>query len=199
MAETTKCKLRAMRSKAANHRITKYETAKSKLARLREVQARQLRLKATEREDGSGDRETIAQDTEPAKTLEGISPAPLGDVHVESPEPLPPLVLEDIESVEESFEPAVRHIQPKDMKPYLRDNNKYEIDPRTGCNCGWYIFYSAVCTHTYWKHRGTCGQTVTRSGVNGFCKSPAKINHIDEVKVTKMCIACTEKMSKPIR
>lgn len=58
------------------------------------------------------------------------------------------------------------------------------------CTCGWYIYYSAVCTHEYTKHAHRCGAKVTPSGQSGFCKSPAPRNIVAAVRVSAQCPAC---------
>lgn len=70
------------------------------------------------------------------------------------------------------------------------EENKVQNRSRpSGCYCGRYIFYSALCGHEYKQVPLTCGGQRTPSGRTGFCTVPAP-RHIVAVRVGEFCPHC---------
>lgn len=184
-AETRKGKPRINKIKGASNRITKYKTAKSKLSRFRQFQERQSKCKKTEREDERRRQETTSRETSLNDTSTYLSE----NVHNKPPTPTPSTP-KNVEPERKSPEPPLQYIQPNEILPYLAKNKGFRIDSRTGCTCGWYVFYSAICAHEYSHYRHCCGAKMTKSCSDVFCKSPARRNFIDEVKIPRLCYMC---------
>jgi hypothetical protein len=58
------------------------------------------------------------------------------------------------------------------------------------CPCGWYIYISNTCGHTYTDYPHRCGNKVTPSGKSGFCKSPAPRNLVRGAEINANCVHC---------
>lgn len=184
MAKTQETKSPATKSRGPSHRITKYKSAKSRLAIFRKIQSKAARSRKQERED-----EPRAQEP-PFKAIPGIASPSASDYSPARPPNTTLPVPKHIGPRRDSPDPPLRYIQPKEIVTYLLYNKLYKIDPRTGCTCGWYVFRSAICTHVFKMHRHACGLTITKSCTLGFCKSPARYNHIDSVEIPYLCYAC---------
>lgn len=184
MAKTQETKPPATKRRGPSHRITKYISAKSRLAIFRKIQSKTARSRKGEREDEPRDQEP------PSETIFGTSSPSASEYPPAQPRNSTLPVPEHIRSRSNSPDPPLRYIQPKEIATYLLYNNMYKIDPRTGCTCGWYVFRSAICTHEFTIYRHTCGSTITKSCTVGFCKSPARYNHIDSVEIPYLCYVC---------
>ncbi|KAJ5742379.1 uncharacterized protein N7511_011398 [Penicillium nucicola] len=81
-------------------------------------------------------------------------------------------------------------IPPNQMGTDVRNRLINSLQNPSGCPCGWYVYYSAVCTHAYQEVKYECGNKTTPSGRSGFCKTPAPKNIVQGVQINVKCQYC---------
>lgn len=88
------------------------------------------------------------------------------------------------------FPVTMPNIAPGDIGTDVRTRLVNSASNPSNCFCGWYIYYSSVCTHVYQDVPVHCGARTTKSGKSGFCFSPAPRNNIGAVKINVKCRTC---------
>lgn len=78
------------------------------------------------------------------------------------------------------------NIPPQEIGDDVDNHLVYSAKNRQGCPCGWYIYYSSVCTHEFTQYKLVCG----RSEASGFCKSPAPKNIVSGTQISAPCRLC---------
>jgi hypothetical protein len=80
------------------------------------------------------------------------------------------------------------NIPPQEIGDDVDNHLVYSASNPQGCPCGWYIYYSSVCTHEFTQYKLVCG----RSEGSGFCKSksPAPKNIVSGTQVSAPCRLC---------
>ncbi|EGD98374.1 hypothetical protein TESG_05753 [Trichophyton tonsurans CBS 112818] len=110
MAKTQETKSPATKSRGPSHRITKYKSAKSRLAIFRKIQSKAARSRKQERED-----EPRAQEP-PSKTIPGIASPSASDYSPARPPNTTLPVPKHIGPRRDSPDPPLRYIQPKEIE-----------------------------------------------------------------------------------
>lgn len=84
--------------------------------------------------------------------------------------------------------PTMPNIPPQEIGDDVDNHLVYSASNPQGCPCGWYIYYSSVCTHEFTQYKLVCG----RSEGSGFCKSksPAPKNIVSGTQVSAPCRLC---------
>ncbi|KDB22756.1 hypothetical protein H109_05313 [Trichophyton interdigitale MR816] len=109
MAKTQETKSPATKSRGPSHRITKYKSAKSRLAIFRKIQSKAARSRKQERED-----EPRAQEP-PFKAIPGIASPSASDYSPARPPNTTLPVPKHIGPRRDSPDPPLRYIQPKEI------------------------------------------------------------------------------------
>ncbi|KFX94583.1 hypothetical protein O988_06203 [Pseudogymnoascus sp. VKM F-3808] len=89
-------------------------------------------------------------------------------------------------------------ILPRQMRKDVRNHYVYSASKNKSCPCGWYIYYSSICTHVYKEYKHVCGGKTTRSGKSAFCRSPAPRNIVKGTQVSASCRHCSKASAGPV-